>query len=171
MAVLSKFAIEQQAQNQWCWAAVSLSVFRYFNNQTFATQCALVNSVFTPPEDCCQAGSGNDCDQSWDISEVLAQYGFLAAEVGGPLDFATLQQQIETAQAPVVIRVQFDDGMTDHFMAIVGCAVDAQGNQIVYVADPSQAAGNSCQYELAGFPENYRPGCAWVNTYQTQGGS
>jgi hypothetical protein len=174
MTVLSNFAIEQQNHDQWCWAAVCISVFRFFNDQRWKTQCALVNDTFNDVlagNDCCQNGASDDCDRAWDIGLVLFNKGHMVLpQVSGPMDFDALTHEISNNRSPVVIRVQFDDGVTDHFVAIVGCALDQDGRQIIQVADPSGAAGNCSTLEFENFPENYRPGTTWVNCYRTKTG-
>jgi hypothetical protein len=174
MAVLSNFAIEHQSQDQWCWAAICISVFRFFNDQRWPTQCALVNDTFRDVlagDDCCQDGTSVDCDRSWDVGLVLFNNGHMVLpQIEGPMDFGALTLEIVNNQSPVVIRVQFDDGVTDHFVAIVGCAADTDGKQIIQIADPSCAAGNFSKFEFDNFPGNYRPGTTWVNSYRTKTG-
>jgi hypothetical protein len=111
MAVLSGFVMTPQAQKNWCWAAVSVSVFRFFNDLRWPDQCTLVNSIFSDTllgEDCCQNGATDDCDLGWDISEVLGPNGHLTGQVNASVPFAVLNQEIAVNKAPVVIRVQFD---------------------------------------------------------------
>ena len=171
MANLSNFVMAPQAQTQWCWAAVSVSVFRFFNDLRWPDQCKLVNDVFSgilAGEDCCQGGDSEDCDIGWDIAQVLRSKGHLAERMDNPVGFDVLSRELDINGAPVVIRVEFDDGLSDHFMAIVGCSVDASGERIVQIADPGCANGNYSIHEFDDFPSNYRPGMVWRNTYCTK---
>lgn len=171
MAIVDNFTIEEQNQSQWCWAAVSVCVFRHFNDLRWPQQCDLVNDVFRDTlfgEDCCQGGSVEDCDRSNDIGQVMALRGHLALRFDSGVSFDQLMQQIAQEQAPVVLRVQFSDGITDHFIAVIGCAIDEDGEQHIQIADPSVASGNISTYEWKAFPENYSPGSSWMNTYFTK---
>ena len=171
MANVSNFVMMPQTQTQWCWAAVSVSVFHFFNDLRWPDQCKLVNDVFRgilEGEDCCQNGDSNACNIGWDIAPVLRSRGHLAERIDNPVTFDVLSRELDVNEAPVVIRVEFDDGLSDHFMAIVGCLVDASGARIVHVADPGRAIGNYSIHEFDTFPSNYRPGMVWRNTYCTK---
>jgi hypothetical protein len=171
MPNLSSFVMEQQAQTQWCWAAVSVCVFRYFNDNQWPKQCDLVNDVFAPilgGDDCCQNGASGHCNMDWDISEVIVPRGHSDGPTGGPVDFDTLTQQLQNNQAPVVIRLVFGDEVTGHVVAAIGCAVDAGGTQTIKIADPSGATGNYKYLEFANFPDNCYSGSAWADTFFTK---
>lgn len=170
MAVLSNFSIQQQAQTEWCWAAVSVSVFLFFNDQRWPDQCKLVNDIFSAVllGDCCQDGTTDECNLGWDIQQVLYAKGHLAGQDSSPVGFDILTREVAVNKAPVVVRVEFDDGLTDHFIAIVGCDSDSSGAQFVLVADPGGANGNTSSYPFDNFPDNYRAGATWTNTYRTK---
>lgn len=164
------FSIEQQEQDQWCWAAVAHSLCEFFADNRWTDQCDLVNDIFGPIRggtDCCANGDTLPCNMSWSLSIVLNTVQHLAPPVRGVVAFADLTQEIEVAQRPVAIRIMFSDLLTAHFVVLVGCATTADGRQWVKVADPSLATGNVTTIEYSTLLTDYRPGANWDESYFT----
>src|SRR6476659_5384943 len=56
------FQVQFVAQTSWCWAAVTLSVARYYNTPTsWRSQCQLVNNVLNKGT-CCGNGDSAECN-------------------------------------------------------------------------------------------------------------
>jgi papain like cysteine protease AvrRpt2 len=163
-------SIEQQQQNQWCWAAIALSICRFCNDQRWQQQCELVNKILKPilgGDDCCQDGTSDNCNISWSLSDVLNTTGHLAQPAQAVVLFENLQREIDVRQKPVAIRIVFSDLVTRHFIVVVGCSQSTDGTQWVKVADPSQPKGNVTSLEYASLQNGYRPGATWDESYFT----
>jgi Papain-like cysteine protease AvrRpt2 len=162
------FSIEHQQQDQWCWAAVAISVCHHYNDQRWQQQCDLVNKIFAPirgSDDCCQDGTSDNCNIPWSLSDALNTTGHLVQPVQGVVSFEDLRQEIEVRQRPVAIRITFSDLIAHHFVVIAGCMQTANGKQWVRVADPSQLTGDATSIEYASLLNDYRPGATWDESY------
>jgi hypothetical protein len=164
------FSIEQQEHDQWCWAAVALSLCNFYGDDSWPEQCDLVNDIFAPirgSTDCCQDGDTLPCNMSWSLSIVLNTVHHLALPIRGVVTFDDLTQEIEVGQRPVAARFMFSDLLTAHFIVLVGCAKTPDGKQWVKVADPSLATGNITSIEYSTLLSDYRPGATWNESYFT----
>ena len=63
------FLLEKQSQDKWCWAAVSVSVARYFLPLSPLTQCRVALAV-TGKTDCCGSGRAG-CNEPGDLEVAL----------------------------------------------------------------------------------------------------
>ena len=170
MQDIDSFSVEHQKQDQWCWAAVTLGICRFYGDKTWQQQCDLVNDTFAPIRgntDCCQSGSTLPCNMSWTLSIVLNMTNHLAPPIRGAVTFADLMQEIETGQRPVAVRITFSDLITAHFIVLTGCVQTSDGRQWVKVADPSLATGNLTTIEYGALLNDYRPGATWDESYFT----
>jgi hypothetical protein len=161
------FDIDQQKNTQWCWAAVAVSICRYYKDNRWPQQCALVNDIFVPirgSTDCCQ-NSDFPCDTPWALDEVLSQSNHLGQSFG-VVGFGQLNREI-TANRPIGVRINFGGILGFHFIILAGAFVTQDGTQMVKVADPSLASGNinSIQYDT--LTDDYKPGAIWDQTYFT----
>ena len=163
-----EFRLEHQKQSQWCWAAVAISICRFYSDQNWPSQCQLVNDVFsgTSGGDCCQDGSSSECDMPWDLRDVLNRAKHLQQPVRGVISFQDLTNEIE-ARRPVAARILLAD-MTAHFVVLVGCSEDDDGAQWVKVADPSDASGSLTTIPVSAFLNDYKPGANWDQSYFTK---
>ena len=162
------FSMEPQDQDQWCWAAVAISICRFYKDRRWQHQCDLVNQILAPilgGIDCCQDGASNTCNISFSLSDALNTTGHLAQRVQSVVSFEDLRQEIDVRQRPVAIRIAFSDLITRHFIAVVGCAETPDGKQMVKVADPSPSTGHAASIEYKSLLNDYRPGATWDESY------
>jgi Papain-like cysteine protease AvrRpt2 len=162
------FSIEHQDQDQWCWAAVTISICRFYKDQRWQHQCNLVNEILSSilgGVDCCEDGASDNCNISFSLSDVLNTTGHLVQLVQGVVSFEDLNQEIEVRQRPLAIRIVFSDFITRHFIVVVGCMQTPDGKQWVKVADPSQSTGNTTSIEYTSLLNDYRPGATWDQSY------
>jgi hypothetical protein len=167
---LLTFSIEHQDHDQWCWAAVTISVCRFYNDQRSQDQCNLVNQILAPilgGNDCCQDDASDNCNMPFSLNDALSTTGHLVQRVQGVVSFADLSREIDVRQRPVPIRIVFSDFITRHFIVVVGCMQTPDGKQSVKVADPSQSTGNITSIEYAALLNDYRPGATWDESYFT----
>lgn len=148
------FRVAPQEQTQWCWAAVSSSVARYFNASSPWKQCAVVTAEMQGQ--CCVAGSSQRCNQPHYLDAALRRVGHLRAASAGYMLPAAVAAELD-AQLPLCIRVGWSGG-GGHFLAIVG--LTPQGNDVILaLSDPI-------------FGESSIQGAALINGgYQAGGGT
>jgi hypothetical protein len=123
------FQIEIQEHGQWCWAAVTASVDRYFSPHSVSTQCSIASMVLGL--DCC--GAPGPCNTQAFLQDALDAVGKLRDCVSGPLSFADTLHEIEQG-FPVGVRIGWSGGAA-HFVIIRGCSESA-GAQLLDIADP-----------------------------------
>jgi hypothetical protein len=162
------FSIEPQ--DQWCWAAVAISICRFCGDQRWAKQCDLVNEIFAPirgSDDCCQDGKSTNCNMPWALDIVLNNAKHLVQPTRGVVTFDDIDQQLTTHQKPIAIRLMLSDLVTAHFIVVIGSAQTADGTQWVRVADPSTSTDNIHTIPYSALLNNYRPGAVWDQSYFT----
>jgi hypothetical protein len=148
------FIMQRQEQTQWCWAATSISVSRYFNSSSRWTQCTMVNQSFNMT-DCCVNGSSPGCNQPWFLDEALRIsrnfHDIEPRRAGLPETTAEID-----ADRPLCLRIGWNTG-GGHFVAIYGYS-----GTMINIGDPWW--GNSA-IDFNNFPEQYQTGGNWTHTY------
>ena len=114
--------METQEKDNWCWAAVSVSVRKFYGAAGPRSQCEQAQQQFNRP--CC--ADPDSCDQRWIIDPSLFNRS------AGAFPFITVQQHID-ARLLVTARIAWAEGGT-HFVCIDGYStVGAQ--ELVMVKD------------------------------------
>jgi len=154
--------LQRQQEDEWCWAAVAVSVDQYFNDASARTQCDLVSDVLGVK--CC--GDSDDCDKPNDLEKALGNkigVGKLREPVQNrALEFAEIRDQL--AQGfPVCVRIEWPDG-GGHFVVIDG-ADTVGGVQAVHIQDPLHDATTISYRD---FLTRYRLVGRWTDTYLVQ---
>lgn len=153
------FDCERQRQSQWCWAAVSVSISRYYRPASAWTQCALVSAELDQPG-CCE--DGRPCDEPWYLERALARVGHsdggLAA---GALSFPEIKAEIDAGR-PIGVRIGWQGG-GGHFVVIEGYSREEDG--LLEVEDPleghAQVTRDALRHRYGGSGE-------WTHTYRTR---
>jgi hypothetical protein len=159
------FKMETQKSEEWCWAAVSVSVARFYDSASAWSQCSLVNAEFGL-ETCCSNGNGEGCNQPWYLENGLDRVGHLSSKVDSSLSFDDLSQEIDK-NSPVGCWIAWPDG-TGHFVVLDGYSQDfsvVPAAEYVSVRDPKY--GNS-DYPYLKFLVSYRKFGNWSLSYLTQ---
>ncbi|WP_309644789.1 papain-like cysteine protease family protein [Phenylobacterium sp.] len=157
------FRVDPQTQDQWCWAAVSSSVARFFDGNTAWTQCRVASAEF-PPTNCCGPAASGPCNRWWFLERALGRTANLRSFTTGPADPALVEGEL-TGGAPLGIRVQWKDG-TGHFLVIAGIDMGMTPPRVT-VTDPIFGVSVLPFTALSG---QYQQGQGvWTHTYATQG--
>jgi hypothetical protein len=151
--------VEPSGQTEWCWAAVSASVARFYTPASAWTQCAIVNRELGQNA-CCSEGASSACNQPYVLGKALGLVQHLASDFAGPLTFAAIVAEVD-AGWPVGVCIDWTGG-GGHFVTVAG--YDRNG-EMIQVKDP--LFGNS-QVPLATFPIGYQGGGTWSWTYLTR---
>jgi hypothetical protein len=144
-----------QEQDNWCWAAVALSLALYFKRQAppFTSQCALASCFVGNGVECCttrgtatvmEATAKSACDLAWDLKPVLARLVDNVIEhfenPGDLTSFDDVVEQIDDRR-PLAGHFRFASGL-DHFFIISGY-LPGSTSQLIRVLDPNHAANSA----------------------------
>ena len=162
---LLPFTMQPQAQTNWCWAAVAVSVAAFFDAATRATQCSLANGELRR-QDCCGKGGGRSCNLYGYLASALNRVGRL--RVWRPSRAATpneMQAEVDGSR-PLCLRIAWASGGA-HFLALIGYLPDgvAPIRNLVMVADPRWGV-SVLPYDV--LRKAYRQEGRWTDTYFTR---
>jgi hypothetical protein len=150
--------LEGQEKDNWCWAAVSVSI-RNFQQPASPPlrQCELAN-IQLQQTDCCMSGQ---CDKTSQLEVALANAGVAADNQQGVLTFADVQQGL-ILDKPVCCAIQWQSG-DFHFVQIDGFIENGPGGDEVVIQDP-KFNGETITYQA--LLNNYHGvGGRWVWSY------
>ena len=150
------FQLEPQKLDQWCWAAVSLSVQRYFSGGNGSSQCEIAHDVLHM--DCCR--DSGPCNRPAFLEDALDAVRVRHDPFAGSLSFAQIKQQIDDG-LPICVRIGWFGG-GGHFVIIRGYR-DPAGAEILNIADPWFV--DSMQ-DCDAFTSNYLGRGEWTHTYK-----
>jgi hypothetical protein len=159
------FPLEIQEMTLWCWAAVSLSIDKFFDQNSARSQCDIAESVVGGG--CC--GNRAACNSAQNLDEALDSVGKLYRMFEFSLSYTDLAAQLD-AKFPVCVRIGWFGG-GGHFVTVSACRITG-GQRIVTVEDPKIGRIN-VRYE--NFVSAYRAGevaggGAWTHSYLTKDG-
>jgi hypothetical protein len=123
------FEIETQLQDQWCWAAVSASIEKYYAGPNNWTQCSIASYVLG--SNCC--GDPGPCNTAAYLQNALQLIQRLRGIRLRSLTFDEIRAEL-SAGNPVGVRIAWQGGGA-HFVVIRGFRNPA-GFQLLNVADP-----------------------------------
>jgi hypothetical protein len=126
--------VESQEQDQWCWAAVAVSVAKRFNSSTPWLQCTLAN-VELHQTSCCDEGNSPSCDVPWYLERALERIGHLLTMKAGAVNFSEVRVEI-AADRPLCARIGWPGG-DGHFVTIVGIR-QTGGGRFLRIGDPAR---------------------------------
>jgi len=161
VAAQVSFTIEHQEQDRWCWAAVAVSVGRYYKRSKKA-QCELVSEQLNNVTCCGVNASSYACNQPNQLRPSLTSAGVDHRWAPGAAGVADIQNEINNNRL-VCVRYQWSGGL-GHFAVIEGCAQVPPA--WVAVGDPWFGWSELTLTDLAN--GNYMgPGGVWTDTYFT----
>lgn len=154
------FDMEHQEKGNWCWAAVSASVDRYFDPANAWAQCAVASKVLGV-KNCCYNKDAHDEGAALDDALNAVQRQREARS--SAIDFQQLKSEIDS-EMPVCVRIGWTKGGA-HFVSLYGYRIWDSGAKTIEVGDPWY--GNSTQ-DFDQFPAYYRGGGEWTDTFLTK---
>jgi hypothetical protein len=151
------FTMRHQLMREWCWATTSVSVDKFFDDNSAWTECKMAEAELGVS--CCP--SLQACNRVHPLDPPLTRVQRLRGPVlAKTLTFDEIKAEI-LAGNPICVRVQWSDG-GGHFAAIVGYDVTEKGLQRVYVADPFYG-DSTASYD--GFVSKYQGEGKWTHTF------
>ena len=154
--MLNQFTIQPQEKSEWCWAAVAVSIDKYFNPRSSLTQCEIATRVIG--KDCCKNGSS--CNEAETLIRALQDIRRWKRTINGFVTFQEVKQELD-ALRPVCARILWPDGYA-HFVVLVGYEVLHSGARHVDIADPWNP---SSTVDFDQFTTAYLGDGKWVDTY------
>ncbi len=155
------FSLQTQQQNQWCWAAVTVSVSLFYNAGSGWSQCSLVNAEFGR-SDCCINGGFSFCNQPHVLDKPLSRTGNLNAMTPSVTSFAGVMSEIGNKH-PLGCRIGWTAG-GGHFVVVHGFSDGANGSWVT-VEDPFFGPST---YVYNVFCTSYRNSGRWTHSYVTK---
>ena len=155
------FNIRTQEQSNWCWAAVGVSVSKFYDSCSKWTQCSLVDAELDC-SCCCNEGSSKRCNKPWYLDRALRRTYNYHNWRSGSLSVEELIAELESG-APVAVRIGWKGG-GGHFVCIDHCVTGDR--QYIEVHDPWSGSA-TCEY--IEFASNYKGMGKWTHTYLTKG--
>ncbi|HET6998210.1 MAG TPA: papain-like cysteine protease family protein [Solirubrobacterales bacterium] len=154
------FTIQRQEQTQWCWAAVSTSIARFYDAGTSWTQCRVAGAELNSST-CCEDGSSSECNQPWYLDRALNRAGALAGMEAPPsTGLGRAPDEIQDGR-PVCVRIGWSGG-GGHFIVIEGYRYDREQ---VALEDPWYG---SSDLPVNSFRTAYQGTGSWTHTYLTK---
>src|SRR4051812_3661324 len=126
------FAMQQQLQSNWCWAACTCSTSAYYLANTPWGQCTLVNAALEQAA-CCGDGSNAACNIAWYLDRALELTDNLNMRTVGALGWDQIRDEIDAGR-PIGARIGWSGG-GGHFVMLTGYR-RAGSAQEVEVEDP-----------------------------------
>jgi hypothetical protein len=151
------FLLEDQQEDLWCWAAVSVAIDHYFDPTSGWTQRGVAREVLGVPN-CC--GVPEICDQAAPLQDALNIVENFQDDFVSPLEFAQIREQIDQGY-PVCARIEWVGG-SGHFVVISGYRETAHG-QFVIVKDPLYP-NSTLRYDSFRFGYRFGSG-KWTDSY------
>jgi hypothetical protein len=143
----------------WCWAAVAMSVDRFYNRDSPVTQCQIAGKVLRR-SDCCTADELGACDSQTSLTKALkAVDRYHGSQRADP----RLACRLLDRDQPVGIFIQWTR-TAGHFAALCGYSISRSGLEFV-VADPKYGERPVLDAELRN--GLYRGSGRWTRLYRT----
>jgi hypothetical protein len=137
---LLELEVQRQKHTEWCWAAVSASVERFFDPSSKLEQCRVASRELHKA--CCRQLDRDQvktCNIPETLDGPLSKLGWLKkGPQPGTMTFEAIQREIDGGR-PIGVRVRWraDGDLTGaHFIVIAGYRVTEAGARILFLRDP-----------------------------------
>ena len=152
MLDIDDYRQEGQKAQFWCWAAVSVSMGRYYGHGSW-TQCEFVKRI---------RGGATCPDETFSLAAALGRVPCLAGPpVTGSVTADDLRAQI-VLNRPVCLRLRIDSTLA-HVVVAVRCSAD--NDPLITVLDPARA-GSVDKVQYGTLRGGHYLG-SWLGTYFT----
>lgn len=153
------FMMQAQTETQWCWAAVSTSVSKFFDTSSTWSQCTVANNAWSRT-DCCSTGASGPCNKPWYLDLALGIVSVFDQMTSSIETFADTKSEINNGR-PLCIRVGWSGG-GGHFLAIFGWQETASGERYYRVDDPIYGSQRIRKSKLE---TSYQGTGTWTHSY------
>ncbi len=157
--VVLNFQPLAQTYGNWCWAACSTAIARFYDANTAWTQCLVANDQKGVSNCCTSAGGNAPCNTYGSLSEALKTVGHYVSHNSSITSFADVEQEVLKGR-PLGIRVAWSGGGA-HFIAATG----TEDDECVWIADSGGGTLSLVDYDT--LKTAYRGSGSWTNSYFT----
>lgn len=157
---ITDLQIEPQIMSQWCWAAVALSVRKFYDNQFAVTQSAFVSEMLNIPQ--CRHIPFAFCNQRFSLQIALESLQVLEEKLDEPCAEEDIITEISNGR-PIGCQL-VRNGFDGHYILIKGVSGTGSSLQLE-IADPFDG-----DYRVLSFREllfEYRES-QWEQTFFTR---
>jgi hypothetical protein len=154
-----RFTMQRQEQDNWCWAATSVSIAKFYDPSSNWTQCAMANGQLGR-NDCCGAGASGPCNVYGFLDGSLQRAGHLDHVTGGTTSYGGVLEEM-LARRPLGIRVAWSGGGA-HFVAATG----VEEGDMVVVSDCGSGTTSVVAYDT--LRTAYSGSGSWTHSYFTK---
>lgn len=156
---ISDYMIDKQLQSNWCWAAITASLARFYKKNDFADQTKLVSTILSNGY-CCNGKGCGMCNRPWYVGEALDHVGILRNAIPYPVSQEALIREL-ACNRPVVVVIKWQQSATGHILVVSGFTRSRQ-----FLTWDSRGPG----MRLLSFSDlctGYEGKSLWVNTFFT----
>lgn len=155
------FTMQAQTESNWCWAATSTSVSKFYWAKSPWTQCKVVNAELGRT-DACSTPAPAGANVPWYLDRALDRTSNFVSIHGGTASFAVIRAEIDEGRV-VGARIGWNNG-GGHFMTIYGYST-WKGVQYLDIDDPIYGKSH---LTLQDFSTNYQGSGTWTHYYLTK---
>lgn len=155
-----QFDMESQTQSNWCWAATSKSVSKFYSALSPWTQCKVASEGLD--KTCCDSPVPSACNISWYLDKALDITHNYVSMQSGTITWSQVKQELEKGLV-VGARIGWSGG-GGHFMVIHGVS-KSDGVEYLHIDDPIYGK-STLTYDQ--FATNYQNSGTWTHTYFTK---
>lgn len=143
--------LEKQCLSGWCWAALCVSIARFFDKESLWTQCSIANAELPDLDglECCNLScmdfdSRSLCNQGWCLQNALFRTGNLCKFAPAQTSFDEILNRISCGE-PICCQVVSPVGA--HYIIIVGAVQSVSAGNWLEVRDPWDLGQGYFKYE------------------------
>lgn len=161
---LLTFPIEKQIMSNWCWAAITASVCRYYNGPNL-NQKQIV-AIITGKAICATSPPIPFCNETADIGVAFKSVNHLETPINSSLSPTDIVKFLTNGQV-IGCQIYLPALGGGHAVIIYGAFADSNDRLILRVADPADSTLLIMPYQQ--FRTNYKnSGGQWIRSYITQ---
>jgi transposase-like protein len=141
------FSIQQQQQDQWCWAAVAVSINWYYDSHSSWTQCIMANFEFDQ-HTCCNDGSTSACNRPHLIWTAMNDTGNLAdgSPISGAASYDSITNEIDNCR-PIGMGFSWEETAHPSTKGAHAVVISGYSSGTLYLLDPQGQTGNYFDYD------------------------
>src|SRR5262245_35629806 len=156
------FNMQAQTQSNWCWAATSTSVSRFYSFFSPWTQCKVASSELSLQ--CCTTPVPGACNVPWYLDKALTRTNNFVSMQSSAASWDTIKSELKNGLV-VGARIGWSGG-GGHFMVLHGVSSSIFGTtKYLHIDDPIYGKSTLVYNEYA---TNYRGSGSWTHTYFTK---
>lgn len=114
---LSNFYMQLQEKTNWCWAAVTTSISKYYDSNSTYNQKQIVEKMLSIPCMCNNQSTCSLCNKPYFLGEALETYGVLKKAIPNRISKKRLKQELKNNRI-VVIAIKWNNSATGHLLTI-----------------------------------------------------